>query len=186
MGNQRFQDPVWWATGDAGTPVANTTAETIIYPDQTIWANYMQDGRILHIWAMGKYSTTGTPTGLISFRWGGVGGTLLAKSAAVTLGSGVTNALWEARLMVTTRANGVSGGLYATGMFIAGSGTAPTVGSATGAPAISPITAGGITAPAQAATDLTANTAFSMTWTWGTASASNTTTGIQYNALSVN
>src|SRR5256885_11623063 len=102
MGNQRFQDPVFWATND-GTAVANVAAETVLFPDQTIWANYMQDGSILQLWVQGKYSTTGAPTGLLSFRWGGVGGTLLAKSAAVTLGSGVTNALWEARLCLTTR-----------------------------------------------------------------------------------
>ena len=74
--------------------------------------------------------------------------------------------------------NGSSGTVFGIGeatLFVA---VAPTVGSATGAPAIAAMGVGGITAPAaSAAIDLTANQALSITATWSAASASNTLTG---------
>lgn len=176
---QFWTESLAWSTAD-GTAVANTTTETIVFPDVTIPANYMQDGRQLEQWAFGKYSTTGTPTMRFRTRWGGVAGTVLSDSGTVTSGSGVTNAIWFVYLRSTTRANGSSGSVFTMGFATIGSATASTVGSATGAPAIAMMSSAGITVPAAVTVDLTAATALSLTITWGTASASNTITGNNY------
>src|SRR3990170_4342467 len=60
MSRQFWQEALWWAVTD-GTAVANTTTETIVFPNVTIPANHMADGRFLIIKAYGKLSTTGTP-----------------------------------------------------------------------------------------------------------------------------
>jgi hypothetical protein len=185
MSRQYWRETIVWSTSDA-TAVANTTTETVAFPNVTIPANLMQDGRCLKIIAIGKHSTTATPTLTFRLRWGGVSGTVLAASAAITCGSGVTNALWWAELMVTTRTNGSTGTLLVNGLAIVFGGTAPTVGSATGAPGIGPMTVAGQTAPAAATADLTADAALSFSATWGTASASNTLTGMQYFIDSLN
>jgi hypothetical protein len=166
-----------WATAD-GTAIANSTAEALVFPDQTVPANYMQDGRGLKLRATGKYSTTSTPTLRLRLRWGGLAGTLLADTTAITCPSAVTNALWVLDMDIITRVNGSSGSLYVNGLFFQGSSTIATT--------VSPVTAGGFTAPATASVNLIADTALSLTGTWGTASASNTTTGIQYTITSIN
>jgi hypothetical protein len=154
---------------------ANAT-ETIVFPNVTIPANYMQDGRQLVIEAWGKFSTTtGPPTARFRTRWGGVAGTLLTDSGTITTIASVTNACWYLRQRITTRANGSAGSVFAMGKVELFGAVAPTVGSATGAPAIAAMTAGGITAPAAVTVDLTADTAFSITLTWS--SASNSLTG---------
>ena len=69
MSRQHWSESIFWATAD-GTAVANTTTETIVFPNTTIPANYMQDGRVLRLRAFGKLSTTGTPTITFAIRWG--------------------------------------------------------------------------------------------------------------------
>lgn len=169
----------------SGTPVANTVTETILFPNVTVPANYMQDGRCLALRAIGQYSTTGTPTIIFTVRWGGVAGTVLAKTAASTLPT-VTAGLWDIDLLIQTRSNGSAGTIMANGTARIHAGVAGTVASATGAGLITPLTAGGVLTPAVATVDLTADTALSITATWGTASASNTTTGLQYSITSMN
>ena len=44
MSRQYWSETLSWATAD-GTAVNTTTTETIIFPNVTIPANYMQDGR---------------------------------------------------------------------------------------------------------------------------------------------
>jgi len=172
-------EAIAWSTAD-GTAVANTTTETILFPNVTIPANYMQDGRQLVQEAWGKFSVTATPGLAFKLRWGGVGGTILAQSGNITSASGVTNAIWMVRTRTTTRANGSSGSLFTMGEAIMYGAVAPTVGSATGAPGIAPMASAGITAPAATTVDLTADTALSLTATWTAASASNTITGHNY------
>jgi hypothetical protein len=185
MSRQFWMETLVWATA-SGTAVANTTTETILMPNVTIPANYQQDGRSLHIIMYGQYSTTGTPTMLFGCRWGGVTGTLMAKSAAITSGSTVTAGLFEIELYVTTRSNGSSGTMMTNGMATVSSATAPSVGSATGAAAVSAMTAGGIITPAVSTQDQTSDTALALTLTWGAASASNTATGLQLFIESLN
>lgn len=179
MSRQYWSETLSWATA-SGSPVANTTTETILFPNITIPANYMQDGRTLRITAFGQYSNTGTPTMLFSLRAGGVGGTLLCKTAACTTPSGVTAATWMCEIFVTTRTNGSAGTLMANGVCYVFAAVAGTVASATGEGLVTPMTAGGVVTPATATVDLTADQAYSLTLTWSAASASNTATGLNY------
>jgi hypothetical protein len=186
MSRQFWTEALAWSTTD-GTAVANTITETIVFPNVTIPANYMQDGRQLTVEAWGKFSTTtGPPTLRFRLRWGGVTGTVLADSGAVTTIASVTNAVWLVRLRITTRLNGATGALFAMGEAVLYGAAAPTVGSATGAPAVAAMTAGGITAPAAVTADLTADTALALTALWSAASASNTLTGHNYYVDSPN
>ena len=184
---QFWMECVAWATAD-GTAVASSTTETIIFPNVTLPANYMQDGRGLRLKAAGKYSTlgSGTVSHVYRVRWGGVSGTLLAASGTVTLLISMSNAYFDIEIMLQTRSNGSAGTILADGIARAFGGTAPTIGSATGAPAIAPMTAGGQTAPAAVTVDLTADTALSITIQHGANSSSNTATGQHYTLESLN
>jgi hypothetical protein len=187
MSRQFWMELIAWATA-SGTAVANTTTETIIFPNITIPANYLQDGRALRIRATGQHSTlgSGTVTLLFTLRWGGVAGTVITKTAAITQLVSLTAALWDLDIIIQTRSNGSSGTLMANGTARVFGATAPTIGSATGAPAIAPFTNGGQITPAVATVDLTADTALALTITHGAASASNTLTGLTYNLESMN
>jgi len=184
VSRQFWTELLAWATAD-GTAIANNAAETIIFNDVTIPANYMQDGRSLILFASGKYSTTATPTLRFRVRWGGVAGVLLLDSGTVTLPT-VTNAIWWIEATLQTRSNGSTGTIFGMGLLVINGTTAPTVGSATGAPAIATMSAGGLSAPAASTVDLTTDKALSLTATWSAASASNTLTGHNYHLISGN
>lgn len=170
-----------------GTAVANSTAEAIIFPDVTVPANYFYyPGRKFRVTCYGKYSTTGTPTLTFRVRWGGVAGTLLAASAACTAPSGVTNAMWKMEIDITCRSVGATGTLFVNGTVTMFAAVAGTVASATGEALVTPMSAGGVTAPATATCDLTADTALSISIQWSAASASNTATGNQRDGISLN
>lgn len=177
MSRQYWQESLVWATGD-GTAIANTATETIIFPNVTIPANYMADGRGLELTAYGKLSTTATPTMTFAIRWGGVAGTLLATTEAITMGSGVTTVNWKIKAFIQTRTNGATGSLFVMGdTFIHTSSTAV----ATNIFGVS-----GFDAPTSVTVDLTADTALSLTAKWSAASASNTLTGHMYLLESLN
>ena len=180
MSRQYWEELLAWAVAD-GTPIATSVTETIIFPNITIPANYMADGRTLHIVVIGKYSTlgSGTVSHVYRVRWGGVAGTVICITGTVTLLVSMTNALFYFEAWITVRSNGSSGTLMGNGIAMAFGGTAPTIGSATGAPAVAPMTAGGQTVPAVATVDLTADTALAVTLQHGASSGSNTATGIQ-------
>lgn len=177
MSRQFFQEALAWATAD-GTAVANTTTETIAFPNITIPANYMADGRLLRVRAFGKLSTTGTPTIIFAIRWGGVAGTLLATTEAITCASGAANTAWSLEAYIQTRANGAAGSLFVMGDAMVNL-TASTQTS--GVFGVS-----GFDAPAVVTADLTADTALSITAKWSAASASNTLTGHLYTIESMN
>lgn len=185
MPRQFWNESVVWATS-SGAAVANSTSETIIFPDVTIFANYMQDGRALRYRAIGQYSNTGTPTLIFTLRWGGVAGVVLCKTAACTTPSGVTAAMWDLDLLIQVRSNGSSGTIMANGVARVHSAVAGTVGSATGEGLVTPMTAGGVITPAAATCDLTVDKALSLTATWSAASASNTLTGLNQLLESLN
>lgn len=185
MSRQYWSETIAWATAD-GTAIANSTTETIIFPDVTIPANYLQDGRSLRVTAFGKYSNTATPTIKFSIRLGGVSGTLLCTTPTITTPSGVSTVPWMLTVIMTVRSNGSAGTIMANGIVHVFSGSAPTVASATGAPGTAPMTAGGATAPATASLDFTSNQNLSVTATWGTASSSNTLTGLNEIVESLN
>lgn len=185
MSRQFWSEALFWATAD-GTAIANSTTETIIFPNVTIPANYMQDGRVLRVTAYGRYSSTATPTLTFRFRWGGVSGTVLAASGAITVGATVTNGIWHVEAIIQTRSNGSTGTLFAMGRAEVGDDAASTVGSTTNVHGCDFISSAGVAVPAVATVDLTADTALSITATWSAASASNTLTGHIYTGEGLN
>ncbi|SRR5579883_640381 len=175
MSRQTWEETLSAAVAD-GTAVANTTTEAIIFPNVTIPGNYLADGRRLRVVASGKHSTTATPTLIFRLRWGGVSGTVLALSPTFTTGSGVTNNMWYLELYLQVRSNGSSGTLEVNGFAIVNGATVP----------VQAMCVAGASAPAAVTVDLTSDTALAITAQWGTASASNTLTGVDYSIEAMN
>lgn len=181
MSRQNWSETIVWAT-TSGTAVASTATETILVPNTTIPANYLQDGRALRIRAWGQYGTTGTPSCVISLRWGGVSGTILGKTGLNVLTSGVgggasMTANWSFESIIQTRSNGSSGTVWTMGDVTWYTSTLTTAGTVTqyGMPValISGTTGAPGTAAAASTVDLTADTALSFTALWSASSASN-------------
>jgi hypothetical protein len=186
MSRQYFSETITWATA-SGTAVTNTTTETIVFPDITIPANLMQDGRVLRGRCQGQWSTgTGPPTLIFGVRWGGVAGTVLCKTAACTLVASVTAAMWDLDFILQTRSNGSAGTIMAIGTARVHAGVAGTVASATGEGLVTPMGVAGVLAPATASVDLTIDKALSVTATWSASSTSHTLTGLNYTLEAMN
>lgn len=192
MSRQFWSETVSWATA-SGTAVASTAAETILFPNVTIPANYMQDGRCLRLRGFFAYGTTATPTLVFSVRWGGVAGTVLAKQAANVTTSGVgggasMTALGEFEIIIQTRSNGSAGTLMTNGITTLFTSTLLTAGTVTNYGQTAPIVSGstGGTTPVAVAADLTADTALSLTVTWGTSNAANSIQGLNYMIETLN
>lgn len=192
MSKQYWSETLTWATA-SGTAIASSTTETILFPNVTIPANYLQDGRAVRATMFGGYGTTSTPTIIFTMRWGGVAGTVIAKSSTVTLTSGVgagasMTAFWSLNAIIQTRSNGSSGTLMTNGEVILYTSTAGTAGTVTNYGMPVPLVSGstGGTTPAVATADLTADTALSITATWGTNNSANSIQGHQYYLESLN
>lgn len=185
MSRQFWEESLGWITSD-GSAIASTTTEAIIFPNITMPANYMQDGRVLRLRAYGRHSTTGTPTLTFAIRWGGVSGTILAQSGAITTGSAVAAAMWQVECYLQTRSNGSAGTIFAVGHAVLGEDAAGSVGSATNASHEGFMSSAGVATPAAVTVDLTADTALSITADWSANSASNTLTGHFYTIESMN
>lgn len=192
MSRQFWSETLTWATA-AGTAINTSTTETILFPNVTVPANYLQDGRCLRLRAFGAYGTTSTPTLIFSIRWGGVAGTVLAKQAANITTSGVgggasMTAMWELEAYIQTRANGSSGSLMTNGSSTLYTSTLVTAGTVTNYGQPAPIVSGstGGTTPVAVTADLTADTALSLTATWGTNNAANNIQGLNYTIESLN
>jgi len=188
MSRQFWSEALFWATAD-GAAVANTTTETIIFPNVTIPANYLADGRVLRLAAKGRWSNvvTAVPTLTFRLRWGGVAGTVLAASpAVVTPATATTNAIWEIELYIQTRANGAIGSLFVMGHVTMYEDAAATFGTVTNYGVKQPMASAGAATPAAVTVDLTADTALSLTAAWSAANAANTLTGHIYTGESLN
>jgi hypothetical protein len=187
MSKQAWQELLTWATA-SGTSINTSAAETIIYPNITIPANYLADGRTVRLTLYGSHSTLGSGTVTTAFflRWGGVSGTVICKSGTITQVVSLTTCLWRMQIDITVRSNGATGTVMGNGFVQMFGGTAPTIGSATGAPAIAPMTNGGQTIPAVATLDLTADTQLAVSAQMGASSASNIILGLQYTLESLN
>lgn len=190
MSRQFWEELLFWATS-SGTAVAATTTETILFPNVTIPANYMQDGRCLRMIVMGQYGTGSATPGvnfIWSVRWGGVAGTLICKSGGLI--TPTTTALsagfWNLEVILQTRSNGSSGTIMGNGWVMLHDTTAQTMRSATNVGAFGPITNGGQATPAVATVDLTADTALSITITQSANTAGNTMTGLNYTVEALN
>lgn len=192
MSRQTWSEAVQWVTA-AGTAIATSTTETILFPNVTIPANYMQDGRCLRLRAYGAYGTTATPTLTFAIRWGGVAGTVLAKSGALVTTSGTgggasMTALWTFEALLQVRSNGATGTVMTNGEVTLFTSTVGTAGTVTnyGMPVILASGSTGGTTPVAVTADLTADTALSFTATWGTSNAANSIQGLQYTIESLN
>jgi len=188
MSRQFFTELLWWATAD-GAQIVSSAAETIIFPDVTIPANYIADGRVLDIYASGRWSNvvTSVPTLTFFLRWGGVAGTILAQSPAiVTPAAATTSAPWELRLRLQTRTNGATGSLFVMGSVTMTDGAAPTFGTVTNYGVTAAMHSAGTTVPAAVTVDLTADTALSLTAKFSASNAANNLTGHIYNGISMN
>jgi hypothetical protein len=189
---QFWSETVSWAVA-SGTAVNTTVTETILFPNVTIPANFMQDGRCLRLKAFGAYGTTATPTLIFSIRWGGVNGTVLAKQAANITTSGVgggasMTAVWDLEAIIQTRSNGSAGTLMTNGVSRLFTHALLTAGTVTNYGQPAPIVSGatGGNTPVAVAADLTADTALSLTVTWGTSNAANNIQGLQYTIEALN
>lgn len=192
MSRQTWSEAVQWVTA-AGTAIATSTTETILFPNVTIPANYMQDGRCLRLRAYGAYGTTATPTLTFAIRWGGVAGTVLAKSGALVTTSGTgggasMTALWTFEALLQVRSNGATGTVMTNGEVTLFTSTVGTAGTVTnyGMPVILASGSTGGTTPVAVTADLTADTALSFTALWGTSNAANSIQGLQYTIESLN
>lgn len=151
----------------AGTALANSTTLTDVTPapQLVIPANYLQVGSAIRVTAFGTFSNTATPTLLLGVYFGGVAGTALAATGAITTTTGATN--WPFRLEYTgiVRSNGATGTIIGQGF----------VDLATSLTAVTriPIPA---TSLATISIDTTTAKAITIGAQWGAASASNTLT----------
>lgn len=178
MRNQWFA-PINFIVAD-GTAVDDTTTEEVIFPALSfpILAGFMNKQRALGFELYGKLSTTGTPTITFAVRWGGVGGTLLATSEALTNGSGVANVNWSLKGLIQARAEGASGSLLVMGE--------AKLHTASGTVLTNVFGVSGYDAPAVVSADLTAAADLAFTADWSAASASNTLTGMLGHVWSIN
>jgi hypothetical protein len=186
MSKQSWEECIAWATA-SGTTINTSTTETILFPNITVPGNYLADGRVIRLTAYGAYGTTATPTMTFSIRWGGVAGTVIAKSTAVTLTSAVgggasKTALWSCSALIQVRSNGSTGTVFTCGEVTFFTNTAATAGTVTHYGLVAPIASGstGGTTPVAVTIDATADTALSLTATWGTNNAANDIQGNIY------
>lgn len=185
MSRQFWTETLSWAVAD-GTAVNTTTTETIIFPNVTIPANYMQDGRVLRVTARGRWGATGTPTFTWAIRWGGVAGTILCQSSAIVV-SAQTAAQWYMDAILQTRSNGSAGSIFAQGEVMMGTATTPTFGTVTNYGVVAMMGSAGVATPAVVGSlDLTSDTALSLTIDFSASDALNAVTGHIYTLESLN
>lgn len=139
------------------------------------------------------YGTTATPTLVFTLRWGGVAGTVLSKTAANVMTSAVgggasMTAMGSIEFFIQTRSNGSSGTLMTNGVVDYFTSTLGTAGTVTNYGMTLPLASGstGGTTPVAVTADLTADTALSLTATWGTNNAANSIQGIHYTLEALN
>lgn len=155
----------------SGTALANSVTLTDISPTPNIVPaafTLLEVGMEFEINAYGEFSTTLTPTLLMGFYWGGVAGTALAATTAVTTGSGAASWPWQLYYRGRVRAAGTTGSIVGEGWSNLGTSlTAATMRQIPETLALRTVT---IDTTGAGAKPLTVGAQ------WGTASASNTIT----------
>lgn len=188
MSRQFWSETIAWATAD-GTAVNTTTTETIIFPNVTIPANFMQDGRALRLTARGRWGNvvTAVPTFIWAIRWGGVGGTTLCTSGAIISPAAATTAAqWVLEAILQTRTNGATGTIFAQGTITMMEDTVATFGTVANYGLVQPMGSAGVITPAAVTVDLTADTALSVTIDFSASDAANAVTGHIYTLEALN
>lgn len=152
-------------TAGAAYNTSTTLTDVSPTPQIVLPANLLDVGQILRLKAFGVFSNTVTPTLLLGFYYGGVAGTALAASAAITTASGVTNVPWEIEYEGRVRSTGSAGTIMGRGTL--------QLGTSVSAVSVSPIP---VTALATVTIDTTTAKTVTVGAQWGTSSASNTLT----------
>lgn len=187
MSRQYWSETLAWATSTSSM-IGNTATETVVFPNVTIPANYLQDGRTLRVRAIGTYTSAAAAWLSFGLRWGGVAGTVLCKSSPTTVASSVYGAMWEVDALVSARTNGTNASIMSNGVLRLYSPAQASVAT-TANGAMTPMTSQGsstLTIGATSNCDTTADTALSLTATWGTASAGNIVQGFNYTIEAMN
>lgn len=152
----------------ADTTVANTVTETSLVGTGTgtvtLPANFLIIGRTIRVHAAGYYSDAAAP-GTINFRvrLGGISGTVILNTTALTPAGTVSNQLWEMDAYFTCRTTGATGTIYAQGHV--------TLHDTTAASRVYEMVN-----TATSTIDTTAAQAVTPSLQWGTADAANTLT----------
>lgn len=97
-------------------------------------------------------------------------------------------AMWTLEAIIQVRSNGSSGTLFTNGQAVLYNSANPTSGTVTnyGLPMVLASGSTGGTTPVAVTADLTADTALSVTATWGTANAANSIRGDMYHIETLN
>lgn len=152
-------------TAGAAYVSSSTIADVSPTPQVVFPANLLDVGQVIRLKAFGTFSNTATPTLVLGFYYGGVAGTALAATSAITTTTGATNWPWQLEYEGRVRSTGSSGTIMGAGMIsLATSLTAYTY---------RPIPE---TALATVAIDTSTAKSLTVGATWGTLSASNTLT----------
>lgn len=162
----------------ADSSAVTGTGEAILVPDVTLPANYMYPGRVLRAYISGKISNVVTTPGTITLRarWGGVAGTILVASPAISQNIiAQTDDQWEAEFVITCRSAGTSGTFLTCGSAVFGNIIAASAGTVTLIPAASNAA---VTVNTVAATAISFSAQFS--------AASNSVTSMTYLLSSLN
>lgn len=156
MSMQQWQEVVFTSLADS-TAVTGTS-EAIVVPDITLPANYMYPGRILKARIAGKISNVITTPGTVTLRarWGGIGGTVLAVSDAISQNIIMqTDDSWEVEFYIVCRTAGATGSFLTSGKAVLGNIVAASAGQVQLIPSASNAAVGSL--------DTTAATALSFT-----------------------
>lgn len=167
MGRQYWNSPVPpFLRADATlTNSAALTDVASINDCPSLAAKQLEEGTEIEIEAMGNFSTTGTPTLLLGFYFGGVAAAVpLAKSSAIVTGSGAASWPFIMWYRGVVRAVGTAGQINGQGELKFGTGLA----------AFSPRPIPETLAERTVTIDTTTAKAITLGAQWGTASASNT------------
>lgn len=116
MSMQSWQELIFASLVDG--PTLTAASEALLVQDVTIPANYMYPGRILRATIGGKASNAVTTPGTLTLRarWGGLAGTVLAASAALTQNVIVqTDKTFWWEMFITCRSVGASGAFMTFG-----------------------------------------------------------------------
>jgi hypothetical protein len=152
-------------TAGAAYNTSVTLTDVSPAPQIVLPANLLDVGQALRLRAFGTFSNTSTPTLLLGFYYGGVSGTALAATSAITTTVSAVNWQWSMEYEGRVRSTGTAGTILGAGWIdLATSLTAvthrPIPETALATVTIDTTTAKPITVGAQ----------------WGTSNASNTLT----------
>jgi len=107
-----------------GAIISNTTTETIMVPDFTFAADYLEHGDVLKYTLFFGWSSVITTPGTLTLRlrWGGVSGVALATSGAFAPDptAGSTSLSGKVEFVMVCRATGTAGSAFTMGSMLPG------------------------------------------------------------------